>query len=393
MAYEKLPLVRDEGILMLDSESRWKDFPSLANRTYLNTAAEGIPPLAVIKALEQYGQDKLLGMDGRLLHADQWNQAKSKVGQLFGLEAKDIGICSCSSEAYNLANLALRLKEGDEVIINDLDFPAGATPWLNDTSPAQVKVWRSKQGVLHTEDLSKLLSSKTRLVNTSLVSFYNGYRVDVEEISGVIRERSGAMLAVDVTQGLARIPLDVRKADLVISSTHKWLLGSHGGGLVGVMPERADEWTVPAGGWFNLEDPFGPTRLEKITIKKGPESFMLGMPNYPAIYAINAALGYILNIGVESIHEYAKGLVKMCLEGVEDLPVEVLGPFSPDRPSGIIAFRHPDYENIGKELHKEKIHVMTQAGRIRVSIHGYNTESDVRRFLEILGRVLQVRNR
>ena len=55
------------------------------------------------------------------------------------------------------------------------------------------------------------------------------------------------MLAVDVTQALGRVPLDLAGADVVVSSTHKWILASHGGGLVGVRT-RDEMWRVPAGG-------------------------------------------------------------------------------------------------------------------------------------------------
>jgi hypothetical protein len=48
---------------MLSPQSRLQDFPSLSNRAYLNTAAEGIPPASVLASLGQYGQDKVLGMD------------------------------------------------------------------------------------------------------------------------------------------------------------------------------------------------------------------------------------------------------------------------------------------------------------------------------------------
>lgn len=373
---------------MLSKESRVQDFPTLTNRVYLNTAAEGIPPQSVVSALSQYGADKLLGMDGRLLHEEQWRQTKSKFAQLVGLSSADIAICSCSSEAYNLAYLALRLKAGDEVIINDLDFPAGATPWMTDSSPAVVKVWRSRNGELDTNDLTKLLSSKTRLVNTSLISFYNGFRIDVNEISDAVRRYSGAMLAVDITQGLARVPLDLKKADLVISSTHKWLLGSHGGGLVGVSPERADEWNVPAGGWFNIENAFEDSRFDSLVNKKGAASFMVGMPNYPAIYPINAALEYIMNIGVSEIDEHCKELVAFCRAAIADLPVEILGPSSPKLQSGIIAFKHSNIEEIYNKLHAERIHTMLHAGRIRVSIHGYNDKADIERFLEVLKSAL-----
>lgn len=373
---------------MLSEHSRLKDFPSLANRVYLNTAAEGIPPAGVMAALNQYGQDKLLGMDGRLLHQEQWSQTKTKVAQFFNLKSDDIGICSCSSEAYNLAFMALRLKDGDEIIINDLDFPSGSTPWMSDSSRAVVKVWRSKNGVLDLEDLAKLLTPHTRLVTISLISYYNGFRLDVNEVSEIVRKHSGAMLAVDVTQGFARVPLDVKTADLVISSTHKWLLASHGGGLIGVSPERADEWTVPAGGWFNLNNAFDDSRFEHLDTKKGAASFMVGMPNYPAIYSINAGLDYISSIGVKAIDDHAKNLVTKCLAGIAELPVELLTPAHPKLLSGIIAFKHPKFEEINKFLHSESVHAMSHAGRIRVSIHGYNNEADVDRFLEVLKKAL-----
>ena len=92
-------------------------------------------------------------MDGRKPHAAEWDAAKALTAEVFGLSPAEIGICSCSSEAYNLAALALRLREGDEVVVNDLDFPAGATPWLQPDCPATARVWRHGAGALRTEDL------------------------------------------------------------------------------------------------------------------------------------------------------------------------------------------------------------------------------------------------
>ena len=369
---------------MLTEQSRLADFPSLANRVYLNTAAEGIPPKAVLDSLVQYGQDKLLGMDGRLLHQEQWSQAREKVARFMGFRAEDIAICSCSSEAYNLALLALRLNDGDEVIINNLDFPAGSTPWLSNTSKATVKVWRHKDGVLDPKDLAELLTPQTRLVNTSLVSYYNGFAIDVDEISEVVRKHSNALFAVDVTQAFARSPLHLKNVDLVVSSTHKWLLGPHGGGLIAVSPERASELTVPAGGWFNLENAFDESRFNSLQTKVGAGSFMVGMPNYAAIYAINAALGYIENIGVAKINDHANRLTELVREAIAELPVELLGPKKPARPSGIVSFKHHEFERINSVLHAENIHVMAHAGRMRVAVHGYNTTSEVHQMVECL---------
>ncbi len=374
---------------MLTAHSRNRDFPSLAGMTYLNTAAEGIPPLQVREALLQYFTDKQLGMAGRTAHAAQWQATRELTAGLFGLTADEIGICSCASEAFNLAALALRLREGDEVVINDLDFPAGATPWLQPDCPATVKLWHARQGALRVEDLQPLLGPRMRLVTTSLVSFYNGALAPLSRIIEATRRHSSAQIAVDVTQALGRVPLQLEGVDLIVSSTHKWILGSHGGGLVGVPARSASQWHVPAGGWFHLEDPFGATRFASAQSKPGAAGFGVGMPNYPAIYAIRAALEYLQSVGVPAIHAQAQPLTRACFQELQNLPLEMLTPADSEALAGIIAFRHPQANQIHDALQSRNIHVMQHAGRLRIAIHGYNTQADIDLFLSTLRSVLQ----
>jgi selenocysteine lyase/cysteine desulfurase len=356
---------------------------------YLNTAAEGIPPLCVRDALLYYFADKQLGMDGRLAHSDQWQAVRILTAELYGMTVDEIGICSCSSEAFNLAAVALRLRDGDEVVINDLDFPAGTTPWLQECCPATVKVWRHRDGVLRTDDLIPLLGPSTRLVTTSLVSFFNGAMIPLDEVVHAVRRHSPALIAVDVTQALGRVPLQLHDVDLIVSSTHKWILASHGGGLVGVPARSADRWYVPAGGWFHLLDPFGPGRWERAHSKSGAAGFGVGMPNYPAIYAIRAALEYLKGVGVGAIHAAAQPLTRMCLDEIAKLPVELMTPCDPAALAGIIAFRHPQADRLHQSLHARNIHLMAHAGRLRIAIHGYNTEADVETLLRELHAALK----
>ena len=373
---------------MLTTTSRLQAFPQLETMIYLNTAAEGIPPVAVGEALLQYFRDHQQGMDGRVAHAAQREAVLALTAQLYGLTPAEIGLCSCSSEAYNLAALALQLQPGDEVIINDLDFPAGATPWLQPSCPATVKLWRSREGALRVEDLLPLLTPRTRLVTVSLVSFYNGFMIPLSEVVNAVHRHTGALLAVDVTQALGRIPLQLEGVDLIVSSTHKWILGSHGGGLVGVPTHRNREWTIPAGGWFHLQDAFGADRFERAVSRPGAASFGVGMPNYPALYAIRAGLDYIQSVGVAAIEAATRPLVHACLEGLQQLPVTLLTPPAHESIAGILAFRHPKFETIQRQLHDQNIHIMAQAGRMRIALHGYNTLADVEALLRGLSNAL-----
>ena len=374
---------------MITPESRAKDFPSLLGKSYLNTAAESIPPQVVVTAVQEYLNDKLLGMDGRDGHFAREAQTREVAGQLLGLSASEIGLCSCSAEAYNLLASALDLKSDSEVIISDLDFPSGATPWLTAKVKPVVHVWKSRDGALDLADLIPLLNSRTRLVQVSLVSFYNGWRLPWQPFVAAVRANAPqVVISADLTQALGRCVLDISGADIVISSTHKWLLGLHGGCIVGVPEASAEKLTTTAGGWYHLQNAFDADRFERAKTKPGAASFSVGMPSFAPIYALHASISYLLSIGVENIARYADPLVLVAHQGLKDRGVAPLAPFDPDCHSGIVAFRHDQSDRIQADLRSQNVHIMHQAGRMRLAMHGYNTDEDLQKFFQALDKAL-----
>jgi selenocysteine lyase/cysteine desulfurase len=374
---------------MFTPESRLRDFPTLNGRTYLNTAAEGIPPRCVGDALQTYWHDKLQGMRGRDAHYAQAEACREVVARWLHLQPGEISFCSCSSEAYNLLATALDAHAPDEVIITDLDFPAGATPWLCASAPPVVRLWRARDGALCLEDLLALLNERTKLVQVSLVSFYNGFRIDWPPLRDAVRRLApNALLSVDLTQALGRIALDCADADCLIASSYKWTLGVHGGCTVGIPRALAARLTTRVGGWFHLKNAFDADRFERATAKEGAPSFAVGMPNFPAIYALNASLRYLEGIGVEAVSRHADPLVSRANEGLIELGLIPMAPLRAKLPTGIVAFQHPRSAEIHAVLEKRNIHVMHHAGRLRIAIHGYNTREDVEQLLASLRRAL-----
>ena len=374
---------------MLTTESLRADFPALEGITYLNTAAESIPPRCVGEAIAQYTHDKGLGMRGRVPHFAAVEACREISAKLVGLKTEEVSFCSCSSEAYNLLAGALDLGPEDEVVVSDLDFPAGATPWLRAARPPRVKVWRARQGELRTEDLLPLLGAKTRLVQVSLVSFYNGFRIDWPALRDAVRSLAPqAALSVDITQAFGRVELGCSDADILISSTHKWTLGIHGGCVIGVPEAGAERLTTKAGGWFHLTNAFEADRFEKAVTKPGAASFSVGMPNFVSLYALNASLRYLDGIGIDAISRHADPLVTRVHAGLVDLGLAPLAPLRPEFPTGIVSFIHPRSTEIHAALEREEIHVMHQAGRVRVAVHGYNTADEVARLLGVIGSCL-----
>src|SRR5260221_2335688 len=173
-------------------------------------------------------------MRGRDAHFARLHACREVSARMIGLEPDEVSFCSCSSEAYNLLATALNLSESDEVVVTDLDFPAGATPWLRACAPPRARLWKARDGALCVEDLLPLLSERTRLVQVSLVSFYNGFRVDWAPMRDAVRRGApNALISVDITQALGRVVLDCAGADCLVASTFNGPLGIHGGWMLG----------------------------------------------------------------------------------------------------------------------------------------------------------------
>lgn len=370
---------------MLTDSTRLRDFPSLSGIAYLNTAAESIPPLAVKEALESYWADKSLGMRGREGHFAAVENCREISAKMLGLTTDEVSFCSCSSEAYNLLASALHLGEKDEVVVTDLDFPAGVTAWMRAMNPPISQLWRSVCGELNVADLIPLLNEKTKLVQLSLISFYNGHRIDWQPIHDAVRQHApNALISVDITQAFGRVVLNCEGADILISSTHKWTLGVHGGCVIGIPKRNAQRLTTHAGGWYHLSNAFDTDRFERAVTKTGAMSFSVGMPSFAALYALNAALRYVDGVGVAAISAHADPLIKELYESLIALNFEPLCPLHHDRPTGILSFKHQRSAEIHAALEKAEIHVMHNAGRIRLAVHGYNTMSDLHRALAAL---------
>jgi cysteine desulfurase / selenocysteine lyase len=374
---------------MLTDSTRLRDFPTLSGISYLNTAAESIPPLAVKEALESYWADKARGMRGREGHFAAVESCREISAKMLGLMTEEVSFCSCSSEAYNLLASALNLGADDEVVVTDLDFPAGATPWLRAIHPPLSRLWKAAGGELNVADLIPLLNEKTKLVQVSLVSFYNGHRIDWQPLHDAVRKHApNALISVDITQAFGRVVLDCDGADILISSTHKWTLGVHGGCVIGVPKRNADRLTTHAGGWYHLSNAFDADRFERAVTKTGALSFSVGMPSFAALYALNAALRYVDGVGVAAISAHADPLVNEVHDGLVALGLKPMAPLHADRSTGIIAFMHERSSEIHAALEKAEVHVMHSAGRIRFAMHGYNTSDDVKRALECLKAIL-----
>jgi selenocysteine lyase/cysteine desulfurase len=109
--------------------------------------------------------------------------AKEKIAQMLCVEASQISWASNVSDALNILCNGVNLNFGDEIILNDIEFPSNVYPFLNlKKRGIEIRFAKNKNGIVEVEDIEKLITERTRIISISMVQFLSGYRAELKSI-------------------------------------------------------------------------------------------------------------------------------------------------------------------------------------------------------------------
>ena len=187
---------------------------------------------------------------------------------------------------------------------------------------------------------------------------------------------------VDATQSLGVVPVPAAACDILVASTCKWLLGSHG--LAAFYWNRARRPGLePAGiGWYSVVDDLH----FPYDLRPDAGRFELGAPNFPGLYGLEAGLDLLLEVGVERIERHVLGLGTALLDGLRELDLPLMTPRNPALRAGIVSWLDSDPAAATKRLEQQGILVTGSAGRVRAGIHLYNSLADIERLVAAMAQ-------
>jgi cysteine desulfurase/selenocysteine lyase len=135
-------------------------------------------------------------------------------------------------------------------------------------------------------------------------------------------------------------------------------------------------------GWLSVREPFAfdNRRGDLLDTARRIE---MGCPPFAQIFALGAAVEYLLGIGLDGIAARVLALNTYLTDGLARLGVPVLSPGGPHR-SGetLCGFAHPAH--LVGYLQARGIHVTEKPEGIRVATHFYNDARDVDTLLAAL---------
>jgi cysteine desulfurase family protein (TIGR01976 family) len=224
-------------------------------------------------------------------------------------------------------------REGDEVVVTNLDHEANVGPWrrLEETG-IRVREWRVRKDTLTLEpaDLQPLLNERTRLVAFTHCSNVVGSIVDVPAVTALARA-AGVLTCVD---GVAFAPhrrVDVQElgVDFYLASLYK-VYGPHLALMFGrkellLQAKSPNHFFVPADSV--------PTKLEPGNVNYELGASLLGILDYMQAFGAHHGLGEELDLEgcFARIAEHEQQLVSPLLAFLAGHPrVRLVGSSSPD---------------------------------------------------------------
>src|SRR4029079_15621428 len=90
---------------------------------YLNSAAESLFMASHDTAFHRYARAKGLGEPGRPQFYAVEDRCRQKLAALMGVTAAEVAFVGSTSRATNAALHALPWQRGDNLVVNDLEFP------------------------------------------------------------------------------------------------------------------------------------------------------------------------------------------------------------------------------------------------------------------------------
>lgn len=361
------------------------DFIGLEDCIHL--AAGGEPPLLreVSDAFHRFATDKSQGRSGRRHFFDVADEARQLLSGRVGLQADDIAFLGSCSEATNLVCWSLPWEAGDNVVINDLDYPSMIYPFcqLRERYGVEVRLVKSSNFAISTADIARQIDDRTRLICVSHVSYLTGLRNDIGALADLAHKKNAAVLT-DVSHSLGVIPVDLSNIDFAVSCTYKWVLGIHGVGVF-FWNRRLQPAFEPlyVGEASVLEHP-PISDVTRLTLRQDATRAVVGNSSWIGLYALVKGLRYLKNLGEEEVYAHVMSLRRQCLEGLKDLGYSVSTPEEAGQSGASVSFQSRDWQQLWDLLESKKILVWAGNGRVRVSPFVYNHRDDIDLLLSFL---------
>jgi len=375
---------------------RKADFAFEKGTTYISGAFTHPMPIAAADAYRSFLTRRgTVGASTPFGGAGSGVDPKAAFAALINAKPAEISYIPNTSTGENLVVECLDIRKFDGNVVTDALHFEGALVHLMELKKEglDLRVVAPRDGRIEMADLERVVDRKTRLVEISLVSMYNGFQHDLKAVCDLAHAH-GAYVYADIIQAAGAVPIDVRASgvDFAACATYKWLMGDFGLGffyvredLLGTVVKRP-HWSYRSAADVDIHispfDPQSPTPVSWTPRADAAGYFELGTVANAVASALSVSLPYIQRLGVDQIQKYRQPMLKRLQQEMPRLGFTPATPF--DSTSPIVTFASKDTREAARKLDAAKVNVRVAPYWVRIAPSIYNDMRDVDRLLEAL---------
>ena len=361
-----------------------------AQWTYLNHAGISPAPARVVSAVTEAAALSArdpLGVYFQIIQPAMAS-ARARLARLMGVPAEHLAFTKNTGHGLSLVADALRLDPGDNVVSVTCEYPSVVYPWYAQAERGVETrlITPRPDGTFTADDVEALMDGRTRVVTLSWIQFGTGFRCDLAAIAAAVHAR-GALLVVDVIQGLGALPISVANLGIDIAATgaHKWLMAPPGTGGLYIAPHVLDRLRLVNMGANSVVDVLKFDPLD-FAPKPTAQRYEEGSPNGLGLVGLDAALSLLEEVGIDAIAAHILSLAGYAAEKLDAKGYHVVSPREDPQRAGLVMFQHralPN-ESVLQALADAKVAAAVRGGSLRFSPHFYNTGEEIDRAVDAL---------
>jgi cysteine desulfurase/selenocysteine lyase len=411
--------VTERRVGTIDVDRVRADFPILERMShgkrivYLDSANTSQKPRQVIDTLSEYYREHNANLYRAVYELAEeatamFETARLKLAGFIGApDPTTVVFNRGTTESINLVAHAWGrrfLKEGDEVLLTEMEHHSNIVPWqlaANATGAMLRYLPLTDDGSLDLTDLESLLTERTKVLAITGQSNVLGTLPPLKQLASAAHAVN-AIVVVDGAQLVPHNPVDVIDLgiDFLTISGHKMLGPTASGGLYGKR-ELLDAMDPFLGGGEMIMEVFP----ERSTYKEPPHKFEAGTMNIAQEIGLAAAIEYLGSLGMDAVREHEKQLTAYAIGRLEDAGAVVHGPKDVEVRGGAVSFWFKDIHphDLAQVLDQEGVCVraghhcaqilMRRLGvpaTTRASFYVYNTTEEVDALVDALARAESV---
>ena len=378
--------------LFASEEERLEKFPVARKQIFLGHAGVTVLPRCAADAMISHVRASCedhqeFGSVLRDIHATREVCAK-----IIGGTRDEVALLGPTSLGLSLFANGIKWREGDEIVCYEDDYPSNVYPWtaLRELGVKIVFLQPELPGRITPELVEAALTQRTRLVALASCHYLTGWRVDLDAIGKMLRERD-VLFSVDAIQTVGAFPTSVEYIDFLSADAHKWMLGPMAIGIVYVAKRNFPVCRPTLLGSWNVTSPQFIAQ-KTIEFPETAQRYEPGVLNVAGVYGMKASLEMLLSVGMENVAAAILSVRDYLHGQLEELGFESLSP-SRDEPlrCGAVTVKHPraDAAALSAALEKARITASLREDRagtklLRFSPHFYNTNDEMDRVVSVL---------